>query len=177
MNSKDESCEAFLKEFSAQIQKWENSIKEAADMLLARRSVTSEPELLAAIVKGGFPVEFLSWAKEYEAGKITAQELATRTAQAIYLATWVTMRGEGGGSVNAYIIRRADGKFWADIGRWSAEFPDAYKFTNWKNAAQEAMDSTPVAHGPSQVIADYGTDAERIVATVEASILGERSAT
>lgn len=72
-----------------------------------------------------------------------------------------------------YVIRRADGQFWADLGRWSPEYPDAYHFGNWKNAAQEAMSSTPISKGPSQIIADYGLESQRVVLNVEATILGE----
>lgn len=77
--------------------------------------------------------------------------------------------------MSGYVIRRTDGKFWVSAGRWSEEFPDAFKFTNWKNAAQEAIDSTP-SGGKSQVLADYGIEAERIIATFEGSILGEGGA-
>jgi len=73
-----------------------------------------------------------------------------------------------------YIIRRGDGKFWVSPGRWSDEYPDAFIFEGWKNAVQEAIDSTPLfIHGASQIIADYGLDAERVVMTVQPTILGE----
>ncbi len=72
-----------------------------------------------------------------------------------------------------YTIRRRDGKFWAGPGRWSSEHRHAFFFFTWRAAAQEAIDSTPLSDGPSEIIADYGTDTARVVMTVNPSILGE----
>ena len=78
--------------------------------------------------------------------------------------------------MSVFIIRRADGKFWSDIGRWSFEYPDAFVFSSWKKAAQEAMDSVNIQHGWAEILADYGTASERVVLKVNASILGEKEA-
>ena len=75
--------------------------------------------------------------------------------------------------MSTYVIRRPDGKFWVSPGRWSEEYPDAQKFDGWKNATQEAIASNPSVTEPVSVIADYGTDEERVVMTVQPSIMGE----
>lgn len=72
--------------------------------------------------------------------------------------------------MSQYIIKRNDGKFWAGPGRWSAEYPDAFVFSNHKNATQEAQASTSVLE-TTTVIGDYGTDLERDVATINGEVL------
>ena len=70
-----------------------------------------------------------------------------------------------------FIILRKDKRFWCGPGRWSDEYPDAHVFENWLDATKEAVASTGVHDGFSCVVADYGTEAHRIVLTVEGNIL------
>ena len=75
---------------------------------------------------------------------------------------------------SSYVIRRADGQFWAGPGKWSHryEIPEGHQFPDWESATREAIASTPACSW-SHVIGDFGTPSERVVLKVNGSILGE----
>ena len=73
--------------------------------------------------------------------------------------------------MSTYVIQRMDGKFWVGPGRWSEEPTGAFRFKNWKAAAEEAMNSLPIWTGYGKVIADFGLDSEREVLQIRGNIL------